>query len=285
LANGYPEKGGLFIKSRRTKSRSLVLGVDAAWTLRNPSGLALIEGADPGYRIKRLARSYEEFTEGEGFIIKNGFKPTGSLPDFEAILRVCESSGEGPVSVIAFDMPLSLNPITRRRASDNLISREYGSRGAGTHSPSPLRPGELSDRIRASLLALGYGLGEEAGEKGVFIEVYPHASLIELFDLKYRFPYKVHQTKKYWPSLSLEERRVKRVEVLNQLLAMLARWYENLAGFLEPLDPDDQYTGFELKGREDLLDALICALTGGLYLEKRIHGYGDSEGKIWVPKL
>ncbi len=49
------------------------------------------------------------------------------------------------VDLVAIDMPLARTPIVARRASDNAITRAFGGRYCGTHSPSAARPGPLSD--------------------------------------------------------------------------------------------------------------------------------------------
>ncbi len=273
------------ISQKSEPEAGLVLGIDAAWTEHHPSGVALITRVKQGFRIVRLGRSYEEFLAERGFILDKDEKPLGGLPAFKEIIKVASEQGRGEVQVIALDMPLSRGLITGRRACDNMISRIYGGRGASTHSPSRERPGSLSEDFRDTLVTLGFHLALEAGEKKAFFEVYPHASLIEMFSLEYRLPYKVGHSLKYWPALSLEERRIKRVEMLNHLRSLLGTFLVNLDEFLAPLDPHGTYRIDKLKGYEDLLDALVSALTGGLYLEKRIQAHGDEDGFVWVPRL
>ena len=40
---------------------ALVLGIDAAWTAHNPSGVALVQRAEQGWRCLALAPSYDAF--------------------------------------------------------------------------------------------------------------------------------------------------------------------------------------------------------------------------------
>lgn len=263
------------------QSRFAVLGVDAAWTVNNPSGIALIEKSNAMYRIVKVGRSYSEFLTS----INNEGRPKGGVPNFEALISFCNTLGYD-IRVVALDLPLSIDPIVGRRVCDNLISSYYGNKGASTHTPNSNSPGPLADQISQQLLKLGFYLAPVSGTKEkVFMEVYPHVSIIELFSLDYRFPYKVGKNKKYWPELSIDDRKCKSIEQLNKLKAYLIDWFENLDEFVPDLDINVKYRSWEMKGREDVLDAVIAALTGALYLEGRISSYGDDKGVIWVPKL
>src|SRR3954451_4393033 len=114
--------------------RRSVLGIDAAWTEKHPSGVALVEETAAGpWRLVRVEASYEHFLAGASGA--RG-KPAGSRPDPQALLDTCEHllGGRKP-DLVAVDMPLSLDRIDGRRVSDNCISRVYGARKAGTHTP------------------------------------------------------------------------------------------------------------------------------------------------------
>ena len=99
-------------------------------------------------------------------------------------------------------MPLSLQAITGRRPADNHVSRVFGARKCGTHSPSADRPGQLADELARSFATHGFALATTAtvpGAPGRLLEVYPHPALLALLDARERVPYKVGRTRTYWP--------------------------------------------------------------------------------------
>lgn len=263
--------------------KSAILGVDAAWTSKEPSGIALIQKESEKYRIVKLGRSYQEFTsDQEGLALE---RPKGTMPDFNALLLMCDRLGH-KVNVVALDIPLSNEEINGRRLCDNEISRVYATRKASTHSPNVNRPGPISNNIRDQLSESGFKLALESGMLcPIFMEIYPHTAIIELFNLEERLKYKVSRRSKYWPQLSPEERIREIICNLNRLYQYLNSWFTNLDKHIMPMDSQKQYPIWEIKGQEDCLDALVSALTGGLYLEGKIKAYGDKTGVIWVPHV
>jgi predicted transcriptional regulator/predicted RNase H-like nuclease len=259
-----------------------VLGVDTAWTPGEPSGVVLLnyeKGSKPV--IGRAGRSYREFCTVGGPSWDDSV--TGSQPELHEILRACAVD----VDVVSLDIPLSPIEITGRRCADNAISKEYGSRGAGTHTPSSERPGPISASIFTQLTASGFRwTGQDRSvENHVFIEVYPHTAIIELFGYDYRFPYKVQKRGRYWPDLSTAERKHRVIENLVELRGRLTEEISNVPDFLPLLDPRKPYRDKFLKGYEDLLDALVCGLVGHFYLKGETVAFGDgADGVIWVPK-
>jgi predicted RNase H-like nuclease len=258
-----------------------VLGVDTAWTPFELSGVVLLRcDGRFGPIIERAGRSYGEFcTTGRPSWSEY---PRGTLPTFSEILRSCASA----VDVVSLDMPLSPVDITGRRHADNSISKCYGGRGAGTHSPSSDRPGAISASIFEQLTSAGFGWKglDPSTEAPVFIEVYPHPAIIELFGYDYRFPYKVQKRGRYWPHMPAAERKKKLIENLLELRSKLGEEIPNVPDFLPVLDPSGPYKDRFLKGYEDLLDALVCGLVGHVYLKGGAIPFGDGEGVIWVPK-
>ena len=59
-------------------------------------------------------------------------RPSGSVAEAAALLAAAGKIAGAPVDLVAVDMPLSLEPITARRASDNLVSAAYGARHCST---------------------------------------------------------------------------------------------------------------------------------------------------------
>lgn len=203
-----------------------ILGIDAAWTAKQPSGIALVRNAGDTWQCVRLAPSYERFENlAEGDPVDWDSKPTGSRPDLDRLLAVCRQLlDDQQVSLIAMDMPLSLEPVTRRRTADNAVSRAYGNKGCGVHSPSAERPGRLADEVRARAATLGFPLATASSPAGAcpaLIEVYPHPALIHLLHCNFRIPDKVAKTTRYWRDATLQERVERLHEQHTRILSAL----------------------------------------------------------------
>ena len=98
--------------------------------------------------------------------------------------------------------------------------------------------------------------------------------------------YKVKKTTDYWPNTSLNERLNNIISNLNILRNKIASVVSGIENFVPNLEPNDAYTINGLKGYEDLLDALLSAMVGCNYLDKKAvpKPLGDQTGAIWVPK-
>ncbi|MFZ0204799.1 MAG: DUF429 domain-containing protein, partial [Roseiarcus sp.] len=140
-----------------------VLGIDAAWAGTQPSGVALAEETERGWRLKAAASSYARF-EALAALAPETPAQRGMKPDAIALLATCRHLTGREPDLIAVDMPLSRLPITGRRKSDNLVSSFYGARKCGTHSPSEQRPGPVSDGLRSALEERGYVLWTKPAE-------------------------------------------------------------------------------------------------------------------------
>jgi predicted RNase H-like nuclease len=269
-------------KARRLSSPArLALGVDAAWTATEPSGVALAEETPHGWRLVAVEASYPHFrARAEDVALTD--RPRGEPPDVPALLAACKRlSGRTP-DLVAVDMPLSHEQILGRRASDRAISSAFGARKAATHSPSALRPGALADRFRADFEAAGFALCTSDGLKTPgLMEVYPHAALLELSGDAVRLTYKAGKTTTYWPEALLEERRARVRKVWRRIVAMLEAEIEGVEAALPP--PLGHARGRELKAYEDKLDAVVCAHVAIAALEGHARAYGDGVSAVWVP--
>ena len=107
---------------------AMVLGVDAAWTLTQPSGVALVTQIPKGWRLVISAPSYQHFIAMADHSQVSQARPVGSKPDPEALLRAATNLTGRAVDLVAVDMPLARLPILSRRASDDAVSRAYGAR-------------------------------------------------------------------------------------------------------------------------------------------------------------
>ena len=175
-----------------------VLGIDAAWTTKNPSGVAFVS-TDGRPKLICAAPSFEDFILGH--------KPRawGGNHDFRVslgdVLAKAKEIRGGAVTVIAVDMPLGHEPVRARRSCDSAISRAFGARGCATHSPTEQRPGKVSDALCREAKAAGFVLKTICSDQDgpALLEVYPHVALLELCGADFRLPYKLSTRRKNFP--------------------------------------------------------------------------------------
>lgn len=263
----------------------IVLGIDAAWGGREPSGVALVRGNNANWTCLAVAPSYEAFIgHASGVQLDWSLKPRGGRPNVPKIIEAAAAlAGEQP-DLVCVDMPLSLLPIQSRRAADDAVSRLYGRFWCSAHSPSSVRPGSISDEMRSEFEALGYTLATCASEVGGtprLVEVYPHPAIVELLKLDRRLEYKVSKASKYWPD---DSRAGRQVHLLNRFCRLEAELKTRLGHlpFRIPLN-EEVATLATLKRYEDALDALVCCWVGVEYLSSRARPLGDDTAAIWCP--
>ncbi|HEY3720105.1 MAG TPA: DUF429 domain-containing protein [Roseiarcus sp.] len=263
-----------------------VLGIDAAWTGTQPSGVALAEETERGWRLMAVASSYARFEALAG-LAPEAPAQRGMKPDANALLATCRHlTGREPY-LIAVDMPLSHLSIVGRRTSDRAVSVAYGAKKCATHSPSADRPGIISNELRLAFKACGYCLrtvpnpGEPSLVTPGLIEVYPHPALVELTSADERLRYKISKSSKYWPALKPVERREKLLLAWKGIAAALEQQIEGVLTCLPEIGETD--SGAELKAYEDALDAVVCVWVGVCALEGLAEAFGDAESAIWIP--
>ncbi|MGO7301379.1 DUF429 domain-containing protein [Rhizobium ruizarguesonis] len=264
---------------RQSNARS-VLGIDAAWTEGQPSGVALIADHGSGWEVIEATASYAAFLdiERDGSSVA---RHRGSIPDARSLLLATNTRLGRAVDLVAVDMPLSMIPIVSRRISDNMISTAYGARHASTYTPSATRPGKLSEGLRMGFEDAGYSLAVSGLKSRSLIEVYPHPALIELAAADRRLPYKQSKIRRYWPDASHGDRRANLLLTWARIVELLDVEIRGVSEAL-PLPPADA-RGYELKAFEDTLDAVVCAWAGACALNGRARAYGDDTSAIWVP--
>jgi predicted RNase H-like nuclease len=259
----------------------IVLGIDAAWTADQPSGVAVLRRRPGGWECVGLAPSYASFLAlAAGAPIDWRARPAASIAVCHELIEATITLAGGRPDVIAIDMPLATTPIIARRTADNAIASAYATRGLGAHSPSTTRPGPIAEAMRDGFAAEGYALATAAtkpGTRSVMIEVFPHAAAIALLHASYRVPYKLARITQYWPDLSADDRR-------HALLAEWAKLRRALATRIEgvSLRVPTTATLASLKRFEDALDALICAWIGSEYLANHVRPYGDATAAVWA---
>lgn len=263
-----------------------ILAIDAAWTETEPTGVALLKEENGQWACVALAPSYNDFYHlAEGGTVNWEDKPQGEQPNIERLIESAKTIlGNGKVSLITVDMPVSKLPIVGRREAENVISRKFGAKGCSAHTPSVLRPGKIGIAYSEGCFKNGYELGVLNTKPGLInhlLEVYPHPALLQLMSADYRLPYKAGKTGKFWPDASIEERKVKLLNMYNEILNVLKKHIHGITLTL----PDNLITKpfSNFKRFEDSLDALVCGWIGMKYLEGKAKAYGDSTGAIWVP--
>lgn len=263
-----------------------VLGIDAAWTEKEPSGVALLKGFPGDWQCVAVAPSYDSFLSlAEGTPVDWSIKSRGVVPDVGRLVAAAEQLLNGQkLGVVTVDMPLSTGPITGRREADSAISRAFGNKGAAVHSPSAERPGTISTRLREGFAAASFPLATgttPVGTLSYLVEVYPHPALLSLTGADYRLCYKVSRSRRYWPDRSSAERRANLLAQFERILSALRDEIRDIP-IVQP-EPSAAISIAGLKRYEDSLDALICAWVGAKYLEKDAPPYGDDTAAIWVP--
>jgi predicted RNase H-like nuclease len=265
---------------------SAVLGIDAAWTAGQPSGVALLDEDSAGWRCVALAPSYRQFVAMVDDRKVDWSSPVaGSPPNPAALLAAAESLlGHKSVDVIAADIPLATIPIVGRRAADQEISREFGGQGCGTHSPSCERPGEVGNAIGVGFIRAGFPLavvGTNVGKGPSLIEVYPHPALLRLTGSTYRLSYKVGNCRRYWPEASVDERISHLLCMFDAIVTHLKMEIGAIPLVLPAAATVPSFTA--LKRYEDAIDALVSAWVGVQYLNGLAEAFGDDTAAIWVP--
>ena len=256
-----------------------VLGIDAAWTATNPSGVALLSSNTTPPKLIRASPSFEDFvlgTDPDAWCAKHS-----SPASLHEVLAVAAELGGGSVDVIAVDMPIATTPVHGRRTSDHLISKCFGGGGCSTHTPTVLRPGKISDRLCEDALAAGFSLvttTEQQPERAL-IEVYPHVAVLELCQASYRVPYKIARVRRYWPKATQCERR----DNLRKEWAKVLGCLQERIDFNVEIDCNGRTMQF-WKAWEDGIDAIVCSWVGLEWLNGRARPYGDEASAIWVPE-
>jgi len=261
-------------------SRQTILGIDAAWTARQPSGIALasLNSETDALSLIALAPSCA------AFCAVAGVSPEGGL-DVAALLAAGAVLAGGELdaanTLVAVDMPLAEALIVGRRVCDNAVSSAYGGRGIGTHTASAERPGPIAQNLVAAFAARGFALRTRLPVAHGLLEVYPHPALVELRGAARRLPYKISRAAKYWPDKTPAERRRLLLGEWQNIVAALDAELLGLAAAL--LLPPPDASGKVLKAFEDSLDAAICAWVGAQVLRGRARAFGDALGAIFVP--
>lgn len=217
------------------------IGLDLAWSWRNPTGGAVIAGDATGGQLiaTRLLHS-----------------------DDEIIAFVLEQAGDGP-ALVAIDAPLSVPNQTGRRPAEVEITRAFARYHAGAHPVNRARQ-ERNGVVRGeALLERLLNQGFTHRTKVVaqvpvrqVVEVYTHPAIVAIFELERILRYKARPNRSHEERLTEFRNYQARLRSLSSADPALVDTEELLAVDVQPLRKA------RLKDYEDMLDGLMCAYIG-----------------------
>ena len=265
----------------------IVLGIDAAWSVKQPSGVAMVGRRSSRWECLAVAPSYLTFHQAaRGCEINwQQSKLDVDPPDANRLIAAASLMADGDAIVVAVDMPISTVEIADRRAADRKISQQFGAQGCSTHSPNAKHPGKLGANLSKDFHEAGFALATEAVLAGTYprhlIEVYPHLALLKLVNRDFRVPYKVSKSSKYWKGKPIRERIELLIKEFHCILNGLSKHIDGIQ--LTIPNPENVNSLSSLKRYEDALDALVCCWVGCQYLEGKARSFGDDAAAIWCP--
>ncbi len=246
----------------RQAERVYFAGVDLAWGMRNPTGVAVV---DPDGRLVRI----------------------GAARDDDAVVAAMRPYVDGDC-LVGIDAPLVVTNPCGARPAETALGRDFAKFEAGAH-PANLSKPEFAHGLRGARLAtaLGLHIDPRSGAGRRAIEVYPHAATVALFRLGRTLKYKAK------PGRDLSQ--------LRRELLRLMDGIEGLATAAVPLHVAGCHGWSELRRQvrtasrkselrraEDPVDAVVCAYVA-LYAERcpaEVTIYGDlATGAIVTPTL
>lgn len=251
----------------------ICIGLDLAWSPRNPSGLATlrVQLGDPGR---------QNLT---GHLVDSRILQT----DEEILDYIQAQAGEDPC-LVAVDAPLRVPNLSGQRRAEAELNRVFRAYAAGAH-PANRRLLEKNGQVRGEALVqalASYGFREQASiERGKLsrqvTEVFPHSALVSLFGLSRTLKYKA-RPRRTWPE------RQQAWQLYQHHLRSLAAADPALQGHEELLQVKvGSLKSRRLKNYEDQVDALMCAyiaLYGFRWGSERCRSFGTlQEGHIFTP--
>lgn len=263
-----------------------ILGIDAAWTATQPSGVALVQQHGTRWRCIVAAPSYTSFIERAGGRLPDWTRTgVGSSPDLASLLHASAQLAGEPAALVTLDMPVATTPILGRRMADREVSRTFGAQWCSAHSPGLVRPGSLGAQLSRRFTEVGYPIATATTPPGTpnrLVEVYPHPALLALLRRDRRVPYKVGKASSYWKGAPIAERIERLLTEFAAILDGLATHIDNIAIPLP--DGAEVPSPAALKPFEDAIDALVCCWVGCEYLAGRCHPFGDETAAVWCPR-
>lgn len=227
-----------------------VAGIDLAWGTRAPTGIALTDAGGA------LLRSASVTTDAEIADFLDGSTPT----------------------VIAMDAPIIVSNATGMRSCERELSRDFRRFHAGTH-PTNSSQQSMQPQPRAWRLAHDHGWSTDhraapSASTPIALEVYPHSSMVGLFDLEQVLGYKAK------PGRTPDMRQAEFLTLIRLMethcdhsmrLTTNTRWQELVA------QVEAATRHIQLNLIEDEIDAIFCAYIAWIFATSRdsLTTYGD----------
>ena len=244
-----------------------LIGIDLAWGANNGTGCAELAWRGDELELRRI-------------------DVLGTLEEIVAWIE--PERGEW---VVAVDAPLVVLNQTGRRQADAGVSAKYwrfeaGAYPANLNNPN-LGPSSKAGHLLSALLAGGGTLVdrfEDVNSGRLMFEMYPHPAMVELFALERTIKYKKGR---------VARKRIGQRELADAIRAHLcaaeARPRLRVDPKLEDLlgEPQEPLKGRALKGREDRLDAVVCAyIAAWLDAGRPLQALGQvGEGVVIAPEV
>lgn len=214
------------------------VGIDLAWSTKNGTGVALLEGNS---RQSKLVKHGVLFSDEEivDFVVKNVGKQN---------------------ALIAIDAPLIVPNETGRRVAEVEVGKLFRPYNAGAHPANRQRLSSWTGKIRGEELSkklekegfVHNPFLKKKEQSRTFFEVYPHPSMVVLFNLNKVIPYKAKPKRDYdfrWKAFKQYQQHLLRLEKKKPSLILPK---EITKARVEEL------RGSKLKHFEDSLDAVFC---------------------------
>jgi predicted RNase H-like nuclease len=233
----------------------LYIGLDLAWSARNPTGAAVIAGE-----------------ASSGVLAGTALLRT----DDEVIAYVLEQAGDGP-ALVAIDAPLSVPNQEGRRPAEAEITRVFARYQAGAHPANRhrlardgvVRGEALVERLRAHGFENRTDVTAGLPVRQI-VEVYTHPAIVSIFNLDRILRYKARPKRSY-------DERIDEFRTYQSLLRSLSKADPALHNTDELLSVDVRsLIKARLKDYEDILDGVICA-----YIAQYLWRWGMTRAKVF----
>jgi predicted RNase H-like nuclease len=222
------------------------VGIDLAWSERNPSGVAVIDSEGVVQRASAALQTNDEICQ---------------FADLD--------SAEG--AVIAIDAPLTVTNLSGQRPVEKELNSIFGLYDAAPHSANLSNPNfQETGRIRRlthRLVELGFAQTAVISKQTpprVFLEVFPAPSLVVLFPCHLhtehthcRPPRYKYKSGRHWPEVHSEweiyRARLRSLECREPVLRFSADVRNQTSVDIT------KFKGVRYKAFDDLLDGILCA--------------------------
>jgi predicted RNase H-like nuclease len=214
------------------------VGIDLAWSERNGTGVAIIKG---NRNRAELCYSSIAFDDRE-------------------ILDSINNTVKKQDAFIAIDAPLIVPNKKGRREAERLVGLFFRKYDAGAHPANRTRLSQWSGKIRGeeiSRLLKKEGFkhspyAKKFEKKRKFFEVFPHPSMVVLFNLDRIIRYKAKPKRDYtfrWKEFKKYQNHLRNLEKAKPSLFLPKDIYKDVR----------KLRAKRLKNYEDMLDAIFCA--------------------------